>query len=171
MERPLRRESEPPEAARDEAPPAPQSRFRASKPMSEEGIEECLKASRWGVLATLDRGRPYAVPLIFGWDGIALYFVASPGLKVESLEANPEVCFTVTEVKEGGHRWRSVVIRGTAELVRSIPGKFAALRALRTHLTVSPSEVTLADVAAVAHARVIRVRPAEITGRRTRWAE
>lgn len=147
------------------------SRFRVSKPMGPEGIEACLRANRWGVLATIDGGRPYAIPLIFGWDGTAVYFVASPGLKVDSLEANPEVCFTVTEVTEDGHRWRSVVIRGTSKVVRSIPEKFAALRALRAHLMVSPSDVTLADVSALAHARVIRLSPTQISGRSARWGE
>ncbi len=145
------------------------SRFKASIPMDAAGIADCLCANRWGTLATIHDGRPYAIPLIFGWDGELLYFIASPGRKTEDLIANPDVCFTVTEVAQGGHRWRSVVVLGTAELVADVPGRISALRTLRAHLNVSIKDVGVADVAALAHARVVRVRPREVTGRSTRW--
>lgn len=150
---------------------APHSRFKASRPMDAAGIEACLEANRWGVLATVADGQPYAVPLIYGWNGETLYFVASAGRKVDNLQRNPDVCFTVTEVREGGHRWRSVIVHGRAELVDDVAGKFSALRALRGHLSVSVTDVTLSDVAALAHARVIRLQPNEVTGRATRWTD
>ncbi len=149
----------------------PQSRFKASRPMDAEGVKRCLEANRWGTLALVDGGRPYAIPTIFGWNGEDLYIVGSSGRKIGAIEACSSACFTVTEVKEGGHRWRSVVVEGTAEFVEDVPGKVTALLALRSHLLKEVRRVTMSDVAQLAHARVIRIRPVSVTGRSTRWED
>ncbi len=140
------------------------SRFGVSREMTGEEIEELLARSWWGSLATVEKDGPYAVPVIYGYNGRDFYVASRPGRKISNLENNPAVCLTVVEAESLGAAWSSVVVLGNADLVHGFRGHVAAIRALRGQVGRS-GKVTPRDVARMSQARVIRISPREITGR------
>ncbi len=140
------------------------SRFGVSREMTGEEIDALLARSWWGSLATVEKDGPYAVPVIYGYDGQDFYVASRPGRKISNLEQNPAVCLTVVQAESLGAAWSSVVVLGNADLVHGFPGHMAAIRALRGQVGRS-GKVTPRDVGRMAQARVIRISPREITGR------
>lgn len=140
------------------------SRFGVSREMTGEEIDALLARSWWGSLATVEKDGPYAVPVIYGYDGQDFYVASRPGRKISNLEQNPAVCLTVVEAESLGAAWSSVVVLGNADLVHGFRGHMAAIRALRGQVGRS-GKVTPRDVGRMAQARVIRISPREITGR------
>jgi nitroimidazol reductase NimA-like FMN-containing flavoprotein (pyridoxamine 5'-phosphate oxidase superfamily) len=132
--------------------------------MTGEEIDALLARSWWGSLATVEKDGPYAVPVIYGYNGQDFYVASRPGRKISNLEQNPAVCLTVVEAKSLGAAWSSVVVLGNADLVHGFRGHMAAIRALRGQVGRS-GKVTPRDVGRMAQARVIRISPREITGR------
>lgn len=59
-------------------------------------------------------GRAYVVPVIYVWDGECVWVQSVEGRKIETLRANPAVCFEVDEYERGGG-WRSVIVEGAYE--------------------------------------------------------
>lgn len=148
---------------------APGPGSRASAPgqpreLAPHEVEAFLRAHRWGVLSTVEREKPYAVPVIYGFDGQQFFFVSGPGRKVTNLEANPAVCLTVAEVAEDGSSWTSAVAMGAAHVVDDLAGRITAFRALRKQRRGAPSR-RIADAARLARAHVFRITPDALTGR------
>lgn len=126
---------------------------------------ELLDRNWWGDLATVGPdGRPYAVPVVYGWDGSHFWIASRAGRKVKNLEANPSVCLTVVEVEGDGDHWASVVVAGTARVVEGLQPHLRALRALRKQRGYV-GKVTPGDAMQLARARVIRIDPETMTGR------
>lgn len=140
------------------------SRFGISREMTDEEVEHLLGRCWWGNLATAEEGGPYAVPVIYGWDGEDFYVASRAGRKITNLEANPAVCLTVVEAEGLGEPWYSVVVLGDAELVHGFGGHVKAIRALRAQVG-RMGKIRKKDVAAMAAAKVIRISPREVTGR------
>ena len=106
-------------------------------------IEKCKVCH----LAMADKGRPYLVPLSFGYriDGekLTLYFhSAKTGRKIDILENSKEVCFEMAcECKLGivenpcnsGYFYESVIGFGKAEFVDNDEEKCEALTLLMKH--------------------------------------
>jgi nitroimidazol reductase NimA-like FMN-containing flavoprotein (pyridoxamine 5'-phosphate oxidase superfamily) len=94
-------------------------------------------------LAMIDRGRPYIVPLCFGYENRRLYFhTALEGRKMEILRNSPDVCFemeartAVTRGKsacEWGMSYRCVIGDGRARLVEDDEAKRRALDCIMRH--------------------------------------
>ncbi len=140
------------------------SRFGVSREMTGEEIEVLLARSWWGSLATVEKEGPYAVPVIYGYNGRDFYVASRPGRKISNLEKNPAVCLTVVEAESLGGAWSSVVVLGNAGLVHGFRGHVSAIRALRGQVGRG-GKVNPKDIARMAEARVIRISPREITGR------
>ena len=136
---------------------------RTAKQLSRAEIEDILKRNCWGVLAMVDDGTPYSVPIIYGYNGDDFVFANGPGKKLDVLLQNPRVNLVVTEVEESGKRWRSVVIKGTVEWIEELTGKLSAFNTLRKQVPFSAERVR--DAAKLASAKVARIVPQEITGR------
>jgi uncharacterized protein len=84
-----------------------------------EEIEVLLRTAIVGRIAccghgTTGDGRPYLVPLAYGYDGDAVYAHSAPGRKLELMRAEPRVTFEVDDA-EAPDRWRSVIAEGTFE--------------------------------------------------------
>lgn len=124
-----------------------------------------LEEEWWGVLSTSADGRPYAVPVVYGFDGDGFWIVSREGRKTRNLERNPAVCLSVSRVAGDGSAWASVVVTGTGRLVDGVRARLAALRALRRQCG-RLGRPRPADAARMAGTRVIRIEPEEITGRR-----
>jgi nitroimidazol reductase NimA-like FMN-containing flavoprotein (pyridoxamine 5'-phosphate oxidase superfamily) len=59
-------------------------------------------------------GRTYVVPVIYAYDGEAIYVLTVEGQKTRMLRANPSACFEVDEYPGPG-RWRSAILYGAYE--------------------------------------------------------
>lgn len=127
-------------------------------------VEALLTRNWWGILSTTEARGPYAVPVVYGYDGERFYFAGSPGRKTRNLEERPGVCLDVVEVDGPGMGWRSVVVLGEARRVEGPRELLHALAALRRQ-TGTPGSPRPADIARIARARVYRIDPSEVTGR------
>lgn len=76
-------------------------------------IDELLHEQVVGRVGCHVDGLTYVVPLIYAYDGSALYVASIGGLKIEMMRANPRVCFEVDEYSPGG--WRSAIVQGDYE--------------------------------------------------------
>lgn len=83
-----------------------------------EGIENLLSTALVGRIACASPneggGRPYIVPLAYGYDGVAVYALGPLGRKIRIMRQQPLVSFEVDEA-EAEDRWRSVVAEGRYE--------------------------------------------------------
>src|SRR3954471_16414750 len=96
-----------------------------------EEIEALLRAAIVGRIACCGHGatgdgRPYLVPLAYGYDGDAIYAHSGPGRKLDLMRAEPRVTFEVDEAK-AADRWRSVIAEGTFEEIDDPYERTAAL--------------------------------------------
>jgi uncharacterized protein len=57
-------------------------------------------------------GRPYVVPLAYGYDGKAIYAHSAVGKKIRLMRAEPRVTVEVDDV-QSSDRWKSVIAEGT----------------------------------------------------------
>lgn len=126
-------------------------------------IQRFLLRQDWGTLATVGGGRPYAVPVSYGFDGHHLYVASGPGRKRHNLEECAAVCLVITEVVDGG-QWSSVVVSGEAHPVKDLAGKLHALNILRRQ-RVHGAPPSASDIARAARAMLFRIVPDEVTGR------
>lgn len=73
--------------------------------IAREQLDAIIRGSQVCRLALIAEGRPYLVPLSFGYDGAALYFhTALEGRKIAAFLAGGEVCFECernVEVRRG----------------------------------------------------------------------
>jgi nitroimidazol reductase NimA-like FMN-containing flavoprotein (pyridoxamine 5'-phosphate oxidase superfamily) len=88
--------------------------------LSPEKIEELLRTAIVGRIACCAHGvdgsdgRPYVVPLAYGYDGEAIYAHSDAGRKIRLMRAQPLVSVEVDEA-EAPDRWRSVIAEGVYE--------------------------------------------------------
>jgi len=82
--------------------------------MSPADMHALLQRQSFGHLGCSRDGRPYVVPMNYGYNGKELYFFTTEGMKTQFIEVNPQVCLQVEEVTDSSH-WRSVMVIGRAE--------------------------------------------------------
>ena len=100
-------------------------------------IEDIIRKGQVCRLALSENGRPYIVPLCFGYKDNNLYFhTAREGKKLDILRKNNNVCFEIDidqELVKGKNacncsmKYRSVIGFGKAELIDDIESKRRAL--------------------------------------------
>ena len=96
-----------------------------------EDIEALLRTAVVGRIAccghsAVGNGRPYLVPLAYGYDGNAVFAHSGPGRKLDLMRAEPRVTFEVDEA-QAPDRWRSVIAEGTFEEINDPRERTAAL--------------------------------------------
>ena len=99
-----------------------------------EEIEALLRTAIVGRIACCGHGaagdgRPYLVPLAYGYDGAAVYAHSGPGRKLDLMRAEPRVTFEVDEAEAPDH-WRSVIAEGTFEEIEDPRQRDAALEVI-----------------------------------------
>lgn len=98
-----------------------------------DGIERLLSTALVGRIACASPreggGRPYIVPLAYGYDGEAVYAVGPVGRKIRIMRDQPLVSFEVDEA-EAEDRWRSVVAEGVYEELASEEDRERGLRVI-----------------------------------------
>jgi nitroimidazol reductase NimA-like FMN-containing flavoprotein (pyridoxamine 5'-phosphate oxidase superfamily) len=88
--------------------------------LPEDKIEELLRTAIVGRIACCAHGaeggdgRPYVVPLAYGYDGEAIYAHSGPGRKIGLMRAQPLVTVEVDHA-DASDRWRSVIAEGIYE--------------------------------------------------------
>jgi nitroimidazol reductase NimA-like FMN-containing flavoprotein (pyridoxamine 5'-phosphate oxidase superfamily) len=137
-------------------------------------IEDVLRRSTVCRLAMIDAGRPYLVPLCFGYDAGVLYFHSAPvGKKIDLLKKNRNVCFefdadTMAVPAETPCGWtmryRSVVGSGTAGFVEDPDEKRAALDVIMRQYAEGKHVYSDASLRKTA---VIKVEIREISGKKS----
>jgi hypothetical protein len=130
--------------------------------LSPAEIDELLRTAIVGRIACCDHGaggngRPYLVPIGFGYDGEAVYAHSGPGRKLDLMRAQPLVTFEV-DAAEATDSWRSVIAEGTFE---EVTGTDARSHALRT-IYPPPAAVPMLGPETV----VFRIRLTSVSGRR-----
>ena len=131
-------------------------------------IQECQVCH----LGLCDSGRPYVVPMHFGYLDGDIYLHAAPeGRKMAVLAENPSVC-VVFDICDGviptekacswGTTYRSVMAFGEAASVIDAEEKRKGLGAIVSHYGGDPDSMGPRGIDATA---VIRVRVREMTGK------
>jgi nitroimidazol reductase NimA-like FMN-containing flavoprotein (pyridoxamine 5'-phosphate oxidase superfamily) len=81
--------------------------------LDREEIDAFLREQVVGRIGCHADGVTYVVPVIYAYDGEAVYAHTIVGQKVAMMRANPDVCFEVDEYDAGS--WRSVIVQGRYE--------------------------------------------------------
>ncbi|NTV84633.1 MAG: pyridoxamine 5'-phosphate oxidase family protein [Bacteroidales bacterium] len=142
-----------------------------SKAENEAVIRKCQTCN----LAMVDpEGKPYVIPMNFGFDGDYVYFHGSAtGKKVDVLKNNPEVCISFSTDHELRYvneevacswsmRYRSVLVYGKAEFVDDPEEKIKILNCVMAHYTERPFEY---NAPAIREVMVFKVKAERIDGR------
>ena len=141
-------------------------------------MESILRSSTLCHLAMIDEGRPYIVPMNFGYADGALYLHSAPvGRKISILKENPEVCFSIVarhEIVENERacswtaRLSSVIGTGRARIVtekREVEKGLTVLMAQYSDKTYDFSGEDLDGVV------IIRVEIETLTGKSSETAK
>lgn len=133
-------------------------------------IEALIRRSIIGRIACCDHdggatsgggGRPYLVPIAFGYDGESLYAHSGPGRKLATMRANPLVTVEFDEAT-ASDTWQSVVAEGTFAEIDDQVERELALR------TIYPPPAPNPDLGAFT--TVFRIRLTAKSGRYERPA-
>jgi nitroimidazol reductase NimA-like FMN-containing flavoprotein (pyridoxamine 5'-phosphate oxidase superfamily) len=123
-------------------------------------------------LGMVDGGRPYIVPMNFGYDGSFYFHCAKEGRKIDILRRSPQVCFEL-EVDHGlvtgdlaceyTYDFESVMGEGVAELIDESSAKRTALDIIMSHYAKPPFQY---DEKALELTQAIRVRITDLSCKR-----
>jgi uncharacterized protein len=139
-------------------------------------LDQIISKGQFAVLALCRENEPYCVTLSYGYDPSekSLYFHAAKiGLKLDFLRANSRVCLTIIE--DNGyiktvcsHAYRTVVVRGTMELLEIEEEKVKAIMTMIRQYEEN-SEKQIAKIspqnAEWNNTQMLRLRIEEITGK------
>ena len=137
----------------------------------EKIIRKCVFCN----IAMVDpEGKPYVIPMNFGFDGEYIYLHgSSTGKKVDILKNNPDVCLSFSTDHELRYvneevacswsmRYRSVLVYGKAEFIDDPDEKIRCLNLVMAHYTDRKFEYS---TPAVREVMVFRVKIEKIEGR------
>ena len=128
--------------------------------LEREEVDELLRTQVVGRVGCHAGGETYVVPVIYAYDGEALYVLTVEGRKTSMLRENPHACFEVDEYPGPGI-WRSAIVQGVyEELQGEAAEKALALLAARFP-GGGPSRPRAGDRPTVA----FRIRVGDVTGR------
>jgi nitroimidazol reductase NimA-like FMN-containing flavoprotein (pyridoxamine 5'-phosphate oxidase superfamily) len=142
-------------------------------------MEKILREETIGYLGLSMDGKPYVVPLNYCYlEGRILFHCALTGMKLDYMQANPQVCFSVG--RQSGEVRRhaegdpchidseSVICYGQARMIEDLEERKAVLdtfnRCFRSDADAISSE-------AAANCCAVEIRISEMTGRREREGE
>lgn len=136
-----------------------------ARELESDEIGAVVTRNYWAVLSTAGADQPYAVPIIYGYDG-AFYAVLRDGRKIRNMEANPHVCLNVVEVQDMARTWRSVLAVGRAAFVETDEEMRVAIDVIRAQYPGLPtrSGATMEGLRSQGF-RVLRMDVMEMTGR------
>ena len=141
------------------------------KPEMETIIRKCQSCN----IAMVDpEGKPYVIPMNFGYDGEHVYFHGSAkGKKVDILRNRPDVCISFSADHELRYvnedvacswsmRYRSVLVYGKAEFVEIAEEKVKCLNTIMAHYSDRKFEY---NDPAIKEVMVFKVKVEKMEGR------
>jgi nitroimidazol reductase NimA-like FMN-containing flavoprotein (pyridoxamine 5'-phosphate oxidase superfamily) len=144
--------------------------------VSREEMERILNEETIGYLGLSVDGKPYVVPLNYGYvEGKILFHCALTGKKLDCVRANPQVCFTVG--RQSGQVRRhaegdpchvdsdSVICYGRARIIEDIGERKKALDAFNRCFRADAEEISLESASKCC---AVEIQIAEMTGRQER---
>ena len=137
--------------------------------MSHDEMHELLERQSFGHLGCARDGRPYVVPMNYAFDGKALFFFTTEGMKTHFIDANPQVCLQVEEVTDSTH-WRSVMVIGQAKkLAQTEDVRHAMQIILKRNPSLTPaiSATSLDTWGRAVDIALYRIHPEIMDGRKT----
>ena len=102
--------------------------------LNEMQINNLLVSQSVGRIGCINGKQPYIIPVIYIYDGKDIYGQSHPGMKIEIMRKNPNVCFQVDLILSLGH-WQSVLGFGKFE---ELDGKEAINARDYLHKSVMP---------------------------------
>jgi nitroimidazol reductase NimA-like FMN-containing flavoprotein (pyridoxamine 5'-phosphate oxidase superfamily) len=136
-------------------------------------MESLLNEAKVCRLGCNDNGRPYIVPLSFGYRDGAIYIHSAPsGRKISLLTKNPECCIEVDECIEIVHdkkpcnwgiHYRCVICSGRAYFVTDPDEKRDGLNCIMNHYGAESHPFSEKELQGVC---LIRIDVAEMTGKK-----
>ncbi len=141
---------------------------------SPDVVRSILHRGRLLYLAMVDEGRPYVLPLSYGYDGTSIYLHCAPeGRKLDILRHFPHVCFTISVDEElvRGDRpcdcsfcYRSVIGEGTVHFVEGEDEKRRGLDALMGQYGGEGGEY---PAESLARTTILRIDVASLSGKQS----
>ena len=143
---------------------------------SECDIIEILQRGEICFLSMVDDGKPYVVPLNYGYADGALFFHSAPeGRKIDVLKGDPQVCFTVARQRGEVQRHAegsvchvdsdSVICCGRARTVEDLRERQSVLDSFNHSFRPDADPISLDDAAKCG---AVEIEITEMTGRRER---
>ena len=155
----------------DEVNEANRSRKTISK-MEPGEVDQFLVHSRVGRIGMSVEDGPYVVPVGYCYeDGEIFFHSCFSGLKMRSMARDPDVCFLVDESLSDGSMYKSVIVRGSVEIMdgeRMLPYLQSLINKYRVPVGFEeyisrPGRSREKEMAVV---RVCVITPKEITSRK-----
>ena len=110
--------------------------------LTEAEIDEILRRQRIGRIGTTSVGHVLIRPIVYGYDGEAIYGHSRFGQKYLYMRGNPEVCFEVEEIIDPTF-WKVVSLMGEYETLREVHTRDRAMRLILAQAGGGPeSEAT-----------------------------
>lgn len=137
--------------------------------MAPAEMHALLQRESFGHLGCARGGRPYVVPMHYGYDGKELFFFTTQGMKTQFIDANPQVCLQVEEITDSTH-WRSVMVVGKAEQITRNEEMQQAMKLITERnpsLTPAISSTELDALGRAVDIALYRIVPELIDGRKT----
>lgn len=137
--------------------------------MAPAEMHALLQRESFGHLGCARGGRPYVVPMHYGYDGKELFFFTTQGMKTQFIDANPQVCLQVEEITDSTH-WRSVMVVGKAEQITRDEEMQQAMKLITERnpsLTPAISSTEMDALGRAVDIALYRIVPELIDGRKT----
>jgi uncharacterized protein len=137
--------------------------------MSSAEIYKMLHKVGYGHLGCIHAGKPYIMPMHYYLDDLDIYLFSTVGMKTRDIDADPDICLQVEEIRTPDH-WRSVIVTGQAKHLTEQSDIDRAMKLIKArNPTLSPalnrtwidSQGRGEDIA------IYRIHPIEMTGRMT----
>lgn len=136
--------------------------------LSRAEIDELLSEQVVGRIGCHAGGLTYVVPVIYAYDGEALYVASIEGQKSRMMRENTSVCFEVDEY-DGVGSWRSAIVQGSYEELDATDAQAAlTLLADRFGRTGTETEARRRERTAGRSTVCFRIRIRDVTGRAVR---
>ena len=137
--------------------------------MGQKEIQEFLQKVGYGHLGYIHEGKPYVMPMHYYLEEKDIYLLTTEGMKTHDIEANPEVCLQVEEIRTPLH-WRSVIVTGKAERLTEQQDIDRAMQFIKERNPALSPAINRTWIDSWGRAEVVaiyRIYPDEMSGRTT----
>jgi nitroimidazol reductase NimA-like FMN-containing flavoprotein (pyridoxamine 5'-phosphate oxidase superfamily) len=97
--------------------------------LTENQCEHVLRSELVGRIGCYAAGKVYVVPVAYVFHKNYIYAHSKEGMKIRMMRKNAKVCFEV-ESRESLNRWRTVILWGTYEELKSAPEQKEVMKIL-----------------------------------------